>query len=878
MFLLALRQLLSRRAGTLLAGAGLLTASLGFIVLTSTARTTEAVLSGDIGRAWSTPYDLLVRPPSSVTPPESGNGLVRPNFVSGINGGITRSQLEAIRAIPGVQVAAPVAAVGFVDWRVGSLTLNTADLQPTGALTVFRVSVNEAAQAGMSQYPVEKRYLAVATEGNLELSRSGQELHVQGRTVDCTYPVSCYAPSTCSLGRCGPTPFPAYELPISQPIVIAGIDPKAEAALARLDTCVVSGRYLSGDDRIAISPATPTAPALPSIPVLASARSFVDETFAVDVARAADATPVLAGTSPQQLTGWRQEASRSTAVDSLYRSYLPSVDGSMDTWPIWTVGDVSYQPVGQGHLAAATTAPSLDIFKRNVIVNGPITEEQLIPPEVRDTAFRSVREHAILTGPGGFDPGTRRWRLVGTYDPGCLPGFDPLAGGRLETYAPPTVKLADGRLLGPTRSMADYVNSPPLLLTTLEGASWFSDRQRFPGQPGNAFISVIRVKARGVDTPGPVAEARLSRIAGDIHDATGLQVDIVKGSSLQTVEVDLPAGTFGRPGLTVREGWSVKGVAYRFSRAVSTQNVALFALVLVSAMVLAGQTAYAAVRRRRAEFGTMRALGWPRWKIAWLVELETLLLGVGVGIAASLAGLAAFAAFKLEASPILLVLPIVLAPTVAGLAGIVPALAAGRGATVRLMARGGNPRRSRPPTISALALRELGGAWRAEALLGALAIALGSALLDTTLLVAQAFRGQLDETILGVYLAARVQPFHLALALLTLAIGALAAGQIITLSYIERQPQMAVLRAIGWPRSRILQLLGTQAIALGVVGGIGGGLIVALAGWLLRAPTVTTAPIVATGCIVAAIAAAAAAAGPLVLAYRLAAADALRGE
>lgn len=751
MFLLALRQLLSRRAGALLAGAGLLTATLGFIVLASTARTTEAVLSGAIGRAWTTPYDLLVRPSSSVTALESGKGLVRPNFVSGINGGITRSQLEAIRAIRGVQVAAPIAAVGFVDWKVGNLTLNMADLQPTGALTVFRVSVTETAQAGMSQYTVEKRYLAVATEGSLELSRSGQELHVQGRTISCSYPVSCYAPSTCSRGQCGPTPFPAYQLPISQPIVIAGIDPQAEAALARLDTCVVSGRYLSADDRIAISPATPTAPALPSVPVLASSRSFVDESFAVDVARAGDATPVLAGTSPQQLTGWRQEASRSTTVDSLYRSYLQSVDGSMDTWPIWTVGDVSYQPVRQGHLAAGTTAPSLDVFKRNVVLfNGPITEDQLIPPEARDAAFRTVSEHAIVTGPGGFDPGTRRWRLVGTYDPGCLPGFDPLAGGRLETYAPPTVRLADGRPLGPTRSMADYVNSPPLLLTTLEGASWFSDPQRFPGQAGNAFISVIRVKARGIDTPGPVAEARLSRIAADIHDATGLQVDIVKGSSPQTVEVDLPAGTFGRPALTVREGWSVKGVAYRFSRAISAQNVALFALVLVSAMVLAGQTAYAAVRRRRAEFGTMRALGWPPWKIAWLVELETLLLGVGVGVAASLAGLAATAAFKLEASPVLVVLPIILAPIVAGLAGIVPALAAGRGATVRLMARGGKPRHSRPPTIIALALRELGGAWRAEALLGALAIALGSALLGTTLLVAQAFRGQLDATILGV--------------------------------------------------------------------------------------------------------------------------------
>ena len=48
--------------------------------------------------------------------------------------------------------------------------------------------------------------------------------------------------------------------------------------------------------------------------------------------------------------------------------------------------------------------------------------------------------------------------------------------------------------LEPTRSMAGYLNSPPLLLTTLDGAEWLSDPARYAGQPGQAFISVIRVK------------------------------------------------------------------------------------------------------------------------------------------------------------------------------------------------------------------------------------------------------------------------------------------------------------------------------------------------------------------------------------------------
>src|SRR5450759_500474 len=115
MLLLALRELMSRRTATLLAGAGLLTATLGFMVLASTSTTTQAVLNGDIGGAWSSPYDLLVRPTNSASPLEVGQGLVRPNFLSGLVGGISMADLAQIRAISGVEVAAPIAVLGFID-------------------------------------------------------------------------------------------------------------------------------------------------------------------------------------------------------------------------------------------------------------------------------------------------------------------------------------------------------------------------------------------------------------------------------------------------------------------------------------------------------------------------------------------------------------------------------------------------------------------------------------------------------------------------------------------------------------------------------------------------------------------------------------------
>ena len=113
MLWLALRQLLGRRTATLLAGGGLLIATLGFVTLVSTSQTVTTELSGDIARTWNTPYDLLVRPAGSTTELEDERGLVRSNFLSALaHGGITSGQLEAIRQVPGVSVAAPVAVAG----------------------------------------------------------------------------------------------------------------------------------------------------------------------------------------------------------------------------------------------------------------------------------------------------------------------------------------------------------------------------------------------------------------------------------------------------------------------------------------------------------------------------------------------------------------------------------------------------------------------------------------------------------------------------------------------------------------------------------------------------------------------------------------------
>ena len=56
---------------------------------------------------------MLVRPAGSLTSLEKMDALVRSSYLSGIHGGISLAQLEQIKGIGGVEIAAPTATIGI---------------------------------------------------------------------------------------------------------------------------------------------------------------------------------------------------------------------------------------------------------------------------------------------------------------------------------------------------------------------------------------------------------------------------------------------------------------------------------------------------------------------------------------------------------------------------------------------------------------------------------------------------------------------------------------------------------------------------------------------------------------------------------------------
>jgi putative ABC transport system permease protein len=880
-FFLALRELLSRRTATLLAGGGLLTATLGFMILASTAVTTEATLRGDIGHAWQTSFDLLVRPSQSLAKLETDQGLVRPNYLGGSPGGITLAQLQAIRQISGVSVAAPIAVVGVVQTTTSAINVDLSSFVGNSPVTIFRVRAADSGQAGLSNYPWDPQYIVVAPAGKLLGLDLNSPMRIGNVEISCSYTVRCFGTMFCddSGGSCHYQPlfWPIQLVSFPQPLMIVGVDPVAEDALVGLDKCVTSGRGLTGADQLQFTTEGSGQAKLPVVdmPMVAATHSFVNESLQVGIDLAANPNTLLNNWSPAA-GNWQQVATQNHTADELYQTWLAASQRLLWATSIQVPGDVHYVQVGLDHLAATSVPPDLSAF--GALVN--VTSEQVAPIEAQDVWFRSISLHQWINSFGPGQPGAQP-DFVGRFDPQCLQGFASGAGGQMESYAPPTVTLPGGNTLGPTRSPADYVNNAPTIITTLDTAAYFARPDRFESGLGAKFISAIRIRVAGTDQPGPVAQARLSRVAAAIDDATGLQVDIVKGSSPKTISVDLLAGKFGRPALTVREQWAVKGVAFRFQRAVSAQNLALFGLVLVGAMVLVGETGYISAVRRRREFGVLRALGWRTSSIAWLVELELVVLGFVAAVLALVIGVPIALRLGLGTSAWQLAAVVPLAVGVAALAGIIPALAAARGSVVAMIESTGQAtitNRLPPGGVIGIAWRELRGQWRAEAALGAFAIALGAATLGVLVLISTAFRGQLDTTVLGTYLAGEVRPFHLVLAGLTLVVGAIAAAEVVTLSYLERRSHLGALRALGWPASAVLRFLVAQASVLGLGGGLTAVVVVVAAGLVLQAPlsAIGWGLLAALG--MTFLATAIAVIAPLTHAYRANPADSLRGE
>src|SRR5258707_5943155 len=120
--------MLRRQPGkSALVSSGFLLAACALILLSATTQTTVVQANQIISQSWRSSYDLDVLPPNAQIPSKE---TIPGDLLEGYDGGISIAQYQQIKNLPGVEVAAPVAFVGYVQMPVPEIQFFTQTYPP----------------------------------------------------------------------------------------------------------------------------------------------------------------------------------------------------------------------------------------------------------------------------------------------------------------------------------------------------------------------------------------------------------------------------------------------------------------------------------------------------------------------------------------------------------------------------------------------------------------------------------------------------------------------------------------------------------------------------------------------------------------------------
>lgn len=952
-------ELIRRRGRALALFAGILVAVTAFAVLSGTSASQRLEVRGAVGRSFRSAYDVLVRPRGARTAMERREGLVRPNYLSGLFGGITLRQWETIRRLPGIAVAAPIANVGYVMPSV-TLPVDLSRAARRRGRTLLRVRLTWVTDAGLTRVPDSPLY-AYVTDRRLTHESGGQSTGTTAEDYEHFSPHEqlangrsapiCPDPNTFGVAADGPfdplvrttvdcfsrktglrgagwwpnyhgdiqSPFwPAFrrgrvgvQLHWPFPFLLAAVDPEQEARLDGLNHAVTSGRYLTAGDQLRRLPVRRQAHGRvvsrqPVIPVLAASRSLVDDRAQLAVERLSRAAangvvgvplPSLPGENPlvrylDHLPRGRTVMRVRVAPAVAYRKLIRGLRApgheryGLTVSRYWTVGPTRYTQ--RGALVPSPVPHRYGAYETGIGIGD--AGEFAVPAEARDTWFRRLTAHEGDHNIGAAEQGQFQLpslNTVGVFDPGRLPGFNPLSRLPLETYEPPALAgrtrsarvLLHGRRLAPNGNLAGYIAQPPLLLTTLKAASVFWGRY-YADSAGVRPISAIRVRVAGVHGPDAVSRERIRAAAQRIVQATGLDVDLTVGSSPAPRAVDLPAGRYGRPELQLTEPWVKKNVATQVLSAVDRKSIVLFVLILVVCGLFVANAASAAVNTRQRELGVLACLGWSTPKLFGAVLGEVGLVGLAAGVLGSALALPLADAIGVNASPLRAALAVPAALLLALLAGSRPAIRAARMDPIAAVRPpvSETHRAFRPRSVGHLALLNL-VRMPARAALGAASLAIGVCALTLLLAATVAFHNVLVGTLLGAAIAVQIHASDYVAVVVIIVLAAAAVGDVLFLNVRDRAVEFATLRALGWDEPSLGRLVGLEGLWMGLIGSACGGVLglagaAAFAGALPAELILTTLVAATAGTIIAALAAIA----PAIGLRRLALVPLLAGE
>ncbi|MGB9873207.1 MAG: hypothetical protein ACPLYD_16315, partial [Anaerolineae bacterium] len=443
--------------------------SAAFALFLSASETTVVRVNEDLAHYWRTTYDIVVRPPGYRSEVEEKYQLVQPNYLLRIPGGITFAQYEAIRNIPGVEIAAPVAALGY--WNV-NITLPITQSLP-GYVYALRCIYKEQTGTYVLGYDHQVYYV------NISESRSPRILINMTRLPECNFLLKG---------------------------MLAGVDPDAEEALVGLSHALVKGEALRETPISFIPSASPpisdtasltTLTGIPSLPVT------VTEKFLALASEEIIAVPAIMNLTPMVSFTLIAQAVPVQVPSGIEIEDILQRGGSfyLDTLP------------RQETVVAQATMSSEEIYPRLPEMVGPTMAGLIRELSIPGNCIR----YRSLSLPRSFYKSLTldveritpcesvsrpirpfQYDLVGFFKSEKLGlSTEGVSAVPVELYIPPYATLLydeDGNPVQPqvlrpstpwTTTTPIYIHPPPLLLTTIEAARAIA---------GDDCISAIRVR------------------------------------------------------------------------------------------------------------------------------------------------------------------------------------------------------------------------------------------------------------------------------------------------------------------------------------------------------------------------------------------------
>lgn len=656
----------------------------------------------------------------------------------------------------------------------------------------------------------------------------------------------------------------ALPVVMSYPITVAAVDPDAESRLLGLDDAVVAGRPLTAADtwtggvyhppplaQTLDEPAffgegshRPYAPALLALgespdfalrftlqalpPAAAESWVRIDTSTGLQEHALLREAPVVGAAQTRSIEG-AEIYERVIAgvppsegwVENDRWDVEPVPTASLHVFDMMRAGEVGFAP-GTPLTALQAADPELDSALRPTLT---MADTAFRPVRTFRAGLREVSSQACELSPDACYHGLGL-QVVGHFDPTRLREGGELGRVPLETYTAADLLPADdatravtGDSLRSDLNPAGYAQMPPSLVIPIAALPMF-EATRGEVPIGDAPVSAVRVRVADITDFSDASLERIRLVAERIQHATGLDVDIMVGTSQLPQRVELPATRRGVPALHLDEMWSKKGVAVMIRDAVDAKSVLLFGLILASSALTLAVVARSSVAARRRELGVLKASGWPASQLTGALLVEAGLVGLAAGAVGAVVAWPLTALFGVAFDPVRALVAIPTAVVLSVLASLPAAIDAGRLSPIAALTPpvvGGRRAllRVRGPVGLGVvtALRRPG-----RLLAGSLAVALGVGSLVFLLTIAQQFAGAVVGTVLGDAIAVQVRSADIAAAIMLAVMALIAVGVILFLGLTEDARGYASLSASGWRDGALGVAVVAQGVLIALVG------------------------------------------------------------